>query len=92
MKKESVKIILILIGLCLGLALTFTSKKCNARTVFYGSETETVTVAYGGPTIFRFNEEVKTISQVSRFSITSADSQNPNYTTLSVNPRFTRGS
>ena len=92
MKKESVKIILILIGLCLGLTITFASKKCNARTVFYGSETETVTVAYGGPTIFRFNEEVKTISQVSRFSITPADSQNPNYTTLSVNPRFTRGS
>ncbi|MBT4761934.1 MAG: hypothetical protein HOO06_09580 [Bdellovibrionaceae bacterium] len=69
----------------------FGAKTCHARTIYYGSEVETITVAYGGPTIFRFNEEVKTISQASKFSIKPADNNNPNYTTLSVTPRFTKG-
>jgi hypothetical protein len=36
--------------------------------------------------------EVKTISQAARFSITSADEQQPNYSVLSITPRFTKGS
>ena len=68
------------------------NEECQARIIYYGSETQLAMVAYGGPTIFRFNEEVKTISQASRFTITPADSEKPDYTTLSVNPRFTRGS
>lgn len=70
----------------------FGTNTCHARTVYYGSETETVTIAYGGPTIFRFNEEVKTISQASKFNIKPADNKDPNYSVLSVVPRFTRGS
>lgn len=62
-----------------------------ARQVYYGSETESVSIAYGGPTIFRFNEPVKTISQASRFTIAPADEENPNYSVLSVTPRFTEG-
>jgi len=62
-----------------------------ARQVYYGSETESVSVAYGGPTIFRFNEPVKTISQATRFTITPADEENPNYAVLSVTPRFSEG-
>lgn len=65
--------------------------RCYARTIYYGSEVETVTVAYGGPTIFRFNEEVKTISQAAKFKIAPADSKDPSYMVLSVTPRFTRG-
>ena len=82
--------ILILVGMFIGLGIT--SKECRGRVIYYGSETQSVTVAYGGPTIFRFNEEVKTISQASRFFISPANDQNPSYTTLAVNPRFTRGS
>ena len=70
----------------------FGTDTCRARIVYYGSETENLTIAYGGPTIFRFNEEVKTISQASKFNIKPADNKDPNYSVLSVTPRFTRGS
>ena len=79
-------IILIYIGFNLGL------NHCQAKTVYYGSETEVVTIAYGGETIFRFNEPVKTISRASDFSIETADKTNPDYSILSVTPRFTKGS
>lgn len=69
----------------------FGSHTCQARTIYYGSEIETVTLSYGGPTIFRFNEEVQTISQASKFKIQPADIKAPNYAVLSVTPRFTRG-
>ncbi|MGE0172444.1 MAG: hypothetical protein AB7T49_06665 [Oligoflexales bacterium] len=62
-----------------------------ARQVYYGSELESVSVVYGGPTIFRFNEPVKTISQASRFTIGPADEESPNYAVLSVTPRFAEG-
>lgn len=62
------------------------------RQVYYGSETESVSIAYGGPTIFRFNEPVKTISQASRYNIGPADAENPNYSVISVTPRFSEGS
>jgi hypothetical protein len=67
------------------------SSHALARQIYYGSETESVNVAYGGPTIFRFNEPVKTISQASRFTISPADEENPNYAVLSVTPRFSEG-
>lgn len=67
------------------------SLSAQARVIYYGSETETITLSYGGPTIFRFNQEVKTISQASKFQIKPADDQEPNYAVLSVKPRFTRG-
>ena len=63
-----------------------------ARKIYYGSSSETITLAYGGPTIFRFDEEVKTISQASRFEISPSDNDNPDYKMLSVTPRFTKGS
>ena len=63
-----------------------------ARIIHYGEAKETVTVSYGGPTIFRFDEDVKTISQASRYKIEPSDSANPSYKMLSVIPRFTNGS
>ncbi len=63
----------------------------EARTIFYGSETETITLVYGGSTLFRFPAEVKTISQARRFDIQPADGEQPNYTLLSVTPRFSTG-
>jgi len=82
-------IVLIVMGFMIGAAVM--SKKCEARVLYYGSETETVTVAYGGATIFRFNEAVKTISRASQFSITPSDQDNPDYAVLSVKPLFTKG-
>jgi hypothetical protein len=67
------------------------SVSAHSRIIYYGESVETVTVGQGGPTIFRFDEEVKTISQASRYSIVPADRNNPKYDTLSVTPRFTSG-
>lgn len=78
-------IVLIYIGFNLGI------NTCRAKTIYYGSETEAVTISYGGETIFRFNEPVKTISRASDFSIETADKANPDYAILSVTPRFTKG-
>lgn len=77
-------IILIYIGFYLGMST------CHAKTVYYGSETESVTISYGGETILRFNEPVKTISRASDFSIETADQASPDYSILSITPRFTK--
>ena len=77
--------------LCLFIGFFFGSYNCHAKTIYYGSEVETVTLSYGGPTIFRFNEPVKTISQASKFRINPADTKDPNYSVLSMTPLFTRG-
>ena len=77
-------------AVALFLALVLPSR-AFARQIYYGSETESVSIAYGGPTILRFNEPVKTISQASRFTIAPADAENPNYAVISVTPRFSEG-
>lgn len=64
----------------------------QAKTIFFGSETETVTLVYGHETLFRFTGEVRTISQASRFEIAPANSDQPNYSLLSIRPRFSSGS
>ena len=78
---------------CIAIAfsLALATSSAFARQIYYGSETESVNIVYGGPTILRFNEPVKTISQASRFTITPADEENPNYAVLSVTPRFSQG-
>lgn len=82
----------IVTGLFVGIVfLLVVPRVTEAKIIYYGSETETVPLAYGGPTIIRFNQEVKTISQASRFVIKPADEADPNYAVLSVTPRFTKG-
>ena len=81
--------------LCFSIVLmlgVFSPRVLQARQVYFGSETESVTVAYGAPTLFRFPSEVKTISQAQKFKIEPANSEQPNYALLSVTPRFTTGS
>ena len=63
-----------------------------AKTVYFGSEIEPITLAYGSPAIFRFPSEVRTITQATRFEIKPANGDSPNYAVLSVQPRFTSGS
>lgn len=78
----------------LGMVLCFlliASPKAEAKVIYYGSEIETVTIARGGPTIFRFDQEVKTISHATKFTIKPEDAQNPNYAVLVVTPRFNSG-
>jgi hypothetical protein len=75
----------------LTIALLVISISAHSRIIYYGESVETLTVGHGGPTIFRFDEEVKTISQASKYLISPADKNNPKYDTLSVTPRFKRG-
>lgn len=87
------RVILIIIShfIIISAGIYIGSSECSARDIYYGSETETVTVAFGGETIFRFNEAVKTISRASSFSIGPADKKDPDYAVLSVTPRFRSG-
>ena len=63
-----------------------------AKVIYFGSETETVTIVYGSPTLFRFPTEVRTISQASHFGISPANADSPNYSLLSVLPKSPSGS
>lgn len=64
----------------------------EARTIYFGTQTETIPLIYGGPTILRFPSEVRTISQAQKFQIEPANAEQPNYALLSVQPRFMTGS
>lgn len=67
-------------------------REASARVIYFGSETEVVSLVYGGATLFRFPGEVRTISQASRFEIAPANGDQPNYALLSIRPRFSSGS
>lgn len=83
MKNQIFKVVLFL--------SVFVSQLAFAKIVYYGSETEVLTLAYDNTTILRFDEEVKTISQATRFVIEPADPTDPNYRMLSIKPRYREG-
>lgn len=68
------------------------SHPASARDILYGKARETIPVAFGTETIFRFPMEVKTITEASRFDIRPANGDEPDYSVLAVKPRFTEGS
>ena len=72
----------------LALATLCLSASAFAKTIYYGSERETVSLSYGTATILRFDEEVKTITQATKFEIEPADAQNPDFRVLTVKPRY----
>ena len=80
----------VLMSWMLGVAAV--SGSAEARTIYFGTDTEIVPLIYGGPTILRFPMEVRTISQAQKFEITPTSADSPNYAVLSANPRFTSGS
>ena len=61
----------------------------QARNIYYGSQPELVSISK--ETIFRFHKQVRTISQAHKFEIKPADPNAPDYSVLSVRPRFTKG-
>ncbi|MBI2603755.1 MAG: hypothetical protein HYW48_11950 [Deltaproteobacteria bacterium] len=73
------------------LSISLSSDLALAKMIYYGSETETLTIAYGAATLLRFDEEVKTISQASKFIIEPADQNDPNYRLLSIKARVPEG-
>ncbi len=71
--------------------IAFAPQMLFAKVIYYGSEMESLTIVSGMQTIFRFDEEVKTISQATNFSIEPADPIDPNYRILAVNPLHKSG-
>ena len=61
----------------------------QAKEIYYGSTPELVSISK--ETIFRFHKQVRTISQAHKFEIKPADPNDPDYSMLSVRPRFTQG-
>lgn len=83
-------------NLLLGLYLLFVASivlllvnRAEAKTVAYGSVSEQVRIVYGAPTVFRFQKAVQTITGASRLQIEPMSKGD--YTSMSVNPRFTNG-
>ena len=74
------------------LMLAVYGNTAQAKTVFYGKEPVTVRVTAGAPTLFRFDKPVKNILRGDRFTIKPASEDSPNYSVLSVEPRFSTGS
>jgi hypothetical protein len=74
--------------LLIGLFLMF-SFSLQAKEIYYGSAPEFVTISK--ETIFRFHKQVRTISQAHRFEIRPADVNDPDYSMLSIRPRFSKG-
>ena len=71
------------------IVLFFFSLTSQAREIYYGSIPELVSISK--ETIFRFHKPVRTISQAHKFDIKPADPNDPDYSVLSVRPRFTKG-
>lgn len=86
MKKHQPFFLFFMVGI-----ITLLPIQALAKNIYFGSETETVTLVYGSPTLFRFSGEVRTISQASQFEITPANGDQPNYSLLSIRPRFSAG-
>ena len=63
----------------------------EAKVIVYGGGTEQIRIKYGGPTIFRFQKAVQTISGASKLKIKPANASDPTYTDLEVTPHFTSG-
>ncbi|MCP3930872.1 MAG: hypothetical protein GY909_17510 [Oligoflexia bacterium] len=65
------------------------SFSASAKEVYYGTAPELVKISQ--ETIFRFHKQVRTISQAQRFEIKPADPNDPDYSVLSIRPRFSKG-
>jgi len=61
------------------------------KAVYFGSQPEVIRLPYGKKTVFRFPGEVRTITGAERFEVAPADGEQPNYSLLSITPRFSTG-
>jgi hypothetical protein len=68
-----------------------TTTQAVARDIVFGKGRETVPVAFGAETLFRFPLEVKTITEANRFDIHPANAEEPDYSVLAVKPRMSEG-
>lgn len=63
-----------------------------ARDVFYSTAPETIAIARGQKAVLQFEKPVKTISNAEEFEILPADTEQPDYSTLTLKARNSRGS
>jgi len=75
-----------------GVFLVLGGGHLHARTVYFGNETEVVSLIANEETLFKFPSEVRTISRAQRYEIQPADAEQPSYSLLKVRPRFSSGS
>ena len=73
------------------LVLLLLASSAQARTIYFGTEPEDINIFHGGPTLFRFEKPVKTITRAGNFIIQPADARSPDYATLTVEPRAPSG-
>jgi hypothetical protein len=81
---------LFLCGLVYGLSLSVST--AEGRTIYFGNDTEVVSIVAGEETLLKFPSDVRTISRAQRYEIQPADPEQPNYSLLKVRPRFSSGS
>ena len=74
-----------------GICLAFAAEIATAKTIYFGSGVEPLPIVYGGQTILRFEEPVKTISIAGDFIIKPVNDETPDYALLSVEPRVMAG-
>lgn len=79
------------LNIFVGVILVLSAEIATAKTIYFGGATETVPIAYGGQTILRFEEAVKTISNAGDFIIKPVNEETPDYALLSVEPRVVTG-
>ena len=79
------------LNIFVGVILVLSAEIATAKSIYFGGATETVPIAYGGQTILRFEEAVKTISNAGDFIIKPVNEETPDYALLSVEPRVMTG-
>jgi len=62
-----------------------------AKSVHFGSRASVLSLNYGEDTLLRFPSAVKTVSKATRYQIQPANSEEPDYSVLSIRPRFRSG-
>ena len=67
------------LNIFVGVIFVFAAEIAAAKPIYFGGATETVPIAYGGQTILRFEEAVKTISNAGDFIIKPVNEETPDY-------------
>lgn len=73
------------------IASIFMSQSLLARDILYDAKVQSVSIQENRSTLFRFDYDVKTISQADNFKIGPADTEDANYSLLSITPLNSRG-
>ena len=79
------------VSLLLSIGFLTSGSIVSAKEIYYGNTPEVIRIKHGESKVIRFDQEVKTINGASRLSVGPADQNDPDYSLLSIEPRFTKG-